>query len=84
MSEKTIDGKRKVSILATVKIPTKVRITYEVTDEEHIMPILEQILEQKKKRVVVAPPHNGSKIKAVSRPIVKKTVKLAAKRSSKN
>lgn len=49
MEEKTQENKRRVNIVATVKIPTKVRITYEITDEEKIMPILEQILEQRKK-----------------------------------
>ena len=84
MEEKPVDGKRKVSIVATVKIPTKVRITYEITDEEHIMPILEQILEQKRRGAEAVQPHNGSKKKTKGAPLPKKPSKLKVKRFTKN
>jgi hypothetical protein len=84
MEERNVDGKRKVSIMATVKIPTKVRITYEITDEEHIMPILEQILEQKRRSLELPPPHNGSKKKTIQPPLPKKTSNSKVKRITKN
>ncbi len=79
-----MDGKRRVNIVATVKIPTKVRISYEVTDEEHIMPILEQILEQKRRSVVAAQPHNGSKKKPTLRALPEKPSKAKILKAKKN
>jgi len=84
MEEKNVDGEKRVSIMATVKIPTKVRITYEVTDEEHIMPILEQILEQKRRSLELPPPHNGSKKIIIRPPQPKKTSNSKGKRITKN
>lgn len=75
-----MEGKRKVNIVATVKIPTKVRITYEITDEENIMPILEQILEQRRRSLAETPPTNGSKKKSVSQPLPKSPTKENGKK----
>ena len=75
-----MEGKRKVNIVATVKIPTKVRITYEITDEENIMPILEQILDQRRRSLGETPPTNGSKKKSVSQPLPKRPTKENGKK----
>ncbi|MCX6654281.1 MAG: hypothetical protein NTY03_04070 [Candidatus Bathyarchaeota archaeon] len=80
MGETAMEGKRKVNIVATVKIPTKVRISYEVTDEANIMPILEQILEQRRRSIERIPSPNGSKKKFVSKPLPKKPTRVDKKK----
>ena len=79
MGEKPGEGRRKVNIVATIRIPKKVRITYDVTDEENIMPILEQILDQRRRSLEVTTSDDGSENKPVPRP-APRSMKLQVKK----
>ena len=77
-----MEAKKRINFIATVKVPTKVRVSYEIADEADIEPILEQILEQhRRSRGEPSQSSNGSK-KSVSRSIPAKLKKPAGKKAN--
>jgi hypothetical protein len=77
-----MEAKKRINFIATVKVPTKVRVSYEIADEADIEPILEQLLEQHRRtRGEPSQTLNGSK-KSTPRILSKKLKKGTGKKAN--